>query len=52
MNASSAGFDPHAPSSDAVTPHLQLMHGKKSRVQVFYDELGDDWELWQARSRY
>ncbi|MFN8542838.1 MAG: bifunctional class I SAM-dependent methyltransferase/glycosyltransferase family 2 protein [Candidatus Binatia bacterium] len=35
-----------------ATPHLELMHGKKSRVQLFYDRLGDDWERWVERSRY
>jgi SAM-dependent methyltransferase/GT2 family glycosyltransferase len=34
------------------TAHLELMRRKKSRVQDFYDRLGDDWETWVARSRY
>lgn len=35
-----------------TTPHLVLMQGKKTKVQAFYDHLGDDWERWMARSRY
>jgi len=42
---------PMEPSAE-VTPHLELMHGKKSRVQAFYDALGPAREEWIARSRY
>jgi len=35
-----------------VTPHLELMRIKKSRVQEFYDQLGAGREGWIARSRY
>jgi SAM-dependent methyltransferase len=34
------------------TPHLELMRGTKSRVQAFYDQLGEGREAWIARSRY
>jgi SAM-dependent methyltransferase len=35
-----------------LTPHLELMRGKKSRVQAFYDQLGAGREQWIERSRY
>ena len=35
-----------------VNRHHLLLRGKKSRVQAFYDQLGEDWEAWVARSRY
>ena len=39
-------------AAETITPHLTLMRGQKSRVQAFYDELGDRREAWIARSRY
>ena len=35
-----------------LSPHLELMRGKKTRVQAFYDGLGAGREEWVARSRY
>lgn len=40
------------PTTEAVSPHLELMRGKKSRVQAFYDQLGEGREEWIARSQY
>ena len=39
------------PAADG-TPHVQLIHGTKTRVEEFYDRLGDDRDAWVARSRY
>jgi hypothetical protein len=41
-----------APSAEPLSPHLELMRGKKTRVQAFYDQLGDGREEWIARSQY
>jgi SAM-dependent methyltransferase len=51
---SQSGLQPNmAPDREPITtPHLELMRGKKSRVQAFYDQLGAGREAWIARSRY
>lgn len=36
----------------ATTPHEQLMSGKKSKVELFYDQLGAGREKWVEKSRY
>ncbi len=47
------GLQPPDPTAAAdVSPHLALMQGNKSRVQSFYDALGEGREGWIARSRY
>jgi SAM-dependent methyltransferase len=47
-----AAHDVGAIAAEPTTPHLELMRGKKSRVQLFYDQLGDGREAWIERSRY
>jgi SAM-dependent methyltransferase len=50
--APDAARDAAAVAEEPTTPHLELMRGKKSRVQLFYDQLGDGREAWIERSRY
>jgi SAM-dependent methyltransferase len=42
----------HSKALQTADPHLELMRGKTSRVQEFYDQLGEGREAWIARSRY
>jgi len=43
---------PEAAAPESISPHLELTRGTTSRVQAFYDQLGEGREAWIARSRY
>lgn len=42
----------HGHSAQATTPHDELMRRTKSKVELFYDQLGAGREQWVERSRY